>query len=61
MAQDTISILDGSTVLLGLEPDGEHLSMDPHLPEKIERIELTGIPGRWGRVDPSSAVKEAMV
>jgi hypothetical protein len=35
--------------------------MDPHLPEKIERIELTGIPGRWGRVDASSAVKEATV
>ena len=38
-------------VLLGLEPDGEGLRVDPHLPDAIERIEISGIPGRWGRVD----------
>ena len=42
-------------VLLGLEPDGDELRSDPHLPDKIERIELAGIPGRWGRADASTA------
>ncbi len=38
-------------VLLGLEP-GEHgLRSDAVLPEGISEISLTGIPGRWGRVD----------
>ena len=37
--------------LLGLEPVGEHLLVDPALPEGIERIELLDIPGRWGRAD----------
>ncbi len=38
-------------VLLGLEPDGDDLRVDPYLPALIERIELRGIPGRWGRAD----------
>jgi glycogen debranching enzyme len=42
-------------VLLGLEPDGDELRSDPHLPDKIEWIELAGIPGRWGRADASTA------
>jgi glycogen debranching enzyme len=42
-------------VLLGLEPDGDSLRVEPVLPESIGRIELSGIPGRWGRVDASSA------
>ena len=37
--------------MLGLEPVGEHLVVDPALPVGIGRIELLGIPGRWGRVD----------
>jgi glycogen debranching enzyme len=41
-------------VLLGLEPDGDELRSDPHLPDTIERIELVGIPGRWGRADVAS-------
>jgi glycogen debranching enzyme len=41
-------------VLLGLEPDGDELRSDPHLPDKIERIELAGIPGRWGRAEAST-------
>ncbi len=47
-------------VLLGLEPDGERLSSDPHLPEKITSIELDGIPGRWGHAGASSRAKEAV-
>jgi glycogen debranching enzyme len=37
--------------MLGLEPVGEHLVVDPALPESIGRLELLDIPGRWGRVD----------
>ncbi len=37
--------------MLGLEPSGEHLVVDPALPIGIGRIELLDIPGRWGRVD----------
>jgi glycogen debranching enzyme len=37
--------------MLGLEPVGEHLVVDPALPRAIGRLELLDIPGRWGRVD----------
>jgi hypothetical protein len=37
--------------MLGLEPVGEHLVVDPLLPETIGRVELLDIPGRWGRID----------
>jgi glycogen debranching enzyme len=37
--------------MLGLEPIGEHLVVDPSLPATIREIELLDIPGRWGRLD----------
>jgi glycogen debranching enzyme len=37
--------------MLGLEPVGEHLLVDPALPNTIGHLELLDIPGRWGRVD----------
>jgi glycogen debranching enzyme len=37
--------------LLGLEPRGEHLVTRPAIPAGMGRIELTNIPGRWGRGD----------
>jgi glycogen debranching enzyme len=37
--------------MLGLEPVGDHLVVDPALPAGIGRIELLDIPGRWGRID----------
>jgi glycogen debranching enzyme len=37
--------------MLGLEPIGEHLVVDPALPVGIGHLELLDIPGRWGRVD----------
>jgi hypothetical protein len=37
--------------MLGLEPVGEHLVVDPALSVEIGRLELLDIPGRWGRVD----------
>jgi glycogen debranching enzyme len=37
--------------MLGLEPLGDHLVVDPALPVGIGHLELLDIPGRWGRVD----------
>jgi len=37
--------------MLGLEPVGEHLVVDPALPVEIGHLELLDIPGRWGRID----------
>jgi len=37
--------------MLGLEPYGEHLLVDPALPMSIGHLELLDIPGRWGRID----------
>jgi glycogen debranching enzyme len=36
-------------VLLGLEPDGEELRVEPHLPDRISHLELRDVPGRWGQ------------
>ena len=38
-------------VILGLEPQGDHLIIDPAVPDGMGRVELLDIPGRWGRVD----------
>jgi len=38
-------------VLLGLEPVGSDLLVSPAIPTEIERLEVLGIPGRWGRAD----------
>jgi glycogen debranching enzyme len=47
--------------MLGLEPVGEDLVVRPALPAESERIELLGVPGRWGRTDAlgRAAVPEA--
>jgi glycogen debranching enzyme len=37
--------------MLGLEPLGEHLVVDPALPVAIGHLALLDIPGRWGRID----------
>ena len=37
--------------VLGLEPMGDHLVVDPALPDSIGHLELLDIPGRWGRID----------
>jgi len=37
--------------MLGLEPIGNHLIVDPALPVGIGRLELLNIPGRWGLID----------
>ena len=37
--------------MLGLEPIGDHLVVDPALPSSIGHLELLDIPGRWGHID----------
>lgn len=37
--------------MLGLEPTGDHLIVDPALPVGIGRLEVLDIPGRWGHID----------
>jgi glycogen debranching enzyme len=37
--------------MLGLEPIGDHLVVDPSLPRGIGHLEVLDIPGRWGRID----------
>jgi glycogen debranching enzyme len=37
--------------MLGLEPTGDHLIVDPLLPEGMGQMQLLDIPGRWGRID----------
>jgi len=37
--------------MLGLEPVGDHLVVDPALPRTLGRLELLDIPGRWGSID----------
>jgi glycogen debranching enzyme len=37
--------------MLGLEPVGDNLLMEPLLPEEIGKLEVLDIPGRWGRMD----------
>jgi hypothetical protein len=49
----------GFRVLLGLEPKGNVLTCasDPILPFWMQNLTLSGIPGRWGRVDISAQQK----
>jgi glycogen debranching enzyme len=45
-------------VLLGLEPQGHQLTSTPHVPVAIGSLDLTGVPGRWGRADtPTTLIK----
>jgi glycogen debranching enzyme len=41
--------------LLGLEPEGNELRVRPLTQERTGVLSLRGIPGRWGRVDASTA------
>jgi glycogen debranching enzyme len=45
--------------MLGLEPIGDHLVVDPALPATIGHLELLDIPGRWGRIDAFGRGREA--
>jgi glycogen debranching enzyme len=37
--------------MLGLQPVGDQLVVDPSLPNTIGHLALLDVPGRWGRVD----------
>lgn len=37
--------------VLGLEPQGDKLVVDPALPKRIGHLELLDLPGRWHRID----------
>jgi glycogen debranching enzyme len=37
--------------ILGLEPIGNNLLVDPAIPSQLGQLELLDIPGRWGRID----------
>jgi glycogen debranching enzyme len=37
--------------MLGLEPAGDHLLVDPALPSTIGHLEILDIPGRWDHID----------
>jgi glycogen debranching enzyme len=45
--------------VLGLEPEGDSLSSDPHMPSLFGRLSLGGIPGRWGQADVGGEGKPA--
>jgi glycogen debranching enzyme len=36
---------------LGLEPQGDHLIVDPALPQHFGHLEILDVPGRWKRID----------
>ena len=44
-------VLGRFDTMLGVEPVGEHLLVDPALPRTFGHLVLLYIPGRWGRVD----------
>jgi glycogen debranching enzyme len=50
-AWSTGAILLLIRTMLGMQPRGEHLVVEPALPSSIGRIELLDVPGRWGRAD----------
>jgi glycogen debranching enzyme/putative sterol carrier protein len=47
--------------VLGLEPAGSQLTVDPHLPPAIGELDLIGIPGRWGRTEVSADAATSLV
>lgn len=47
--------------LLGLESDGDHLFVDPALPERIREMTLLDIPGPWGRMDAFGRARGAVL
>jgi glycogen debranching enzyme len=46
--------------LLGLESDGEHLLIDPALPDLVRQLALLDISGPWGRMDAFGRARTAL-
>jgi glycogen debranching enzyme/putative sterol carrier protein len=47
--------------VLGLEPQGSQLNIDPYLPPAIGQLDVTGIPGRWGRIDVNADAATSLI
>jgi glycogen debranching enzyme len=47
--------------VLGLQPVGSQLRVDPVLPAAIGQLDIAGIPGRWGRTDASADAATTLV
>jgi glycogen debranching enzyme len=47
--------------MLGLEPQGEHLIVDPALPNDFGFVALLDIPGRWRRIDAFARGRAAVM
>jgi glycogen debranching enzyme len=45
--------------LLGLEPSGGELTVDPRLPDRVGHLSLRGVPGRWGRATVTAGSRTA--
>jgi glycogen debranching enzyme len=50
-AWSTGAVLLFLRAVLGMEPSGDRLTVDPALMQLAGRIQLQGIPGRWGKTD----------
>ena len=44
------------STMLGLQPIGEQLVVDPALPQSIGRLELLNLRGRWGLIGVALAI-----
>jgi glycogen debranching enzyme/putative sterol carrier protein len=47
--------------ILGMEPQGAQLRVDPYLPQMIGELDLSEIPGRWGRTKASADAADTLV
>jgi putative sterol carrier protein len=47
--------------ILGLDVRGSLLEADPILPPAISKLQVRGIPGRWGRTDVSADAADALM
>jgi putative sterol carrier protein len=47
--------------ILGMEPQGAQLRVDPFLPQAIGELDLSEIPGRWGRTKASADAADTLV
>ncbi|MGE0057146.1 MAG: glycogen debranching N-terminal domain-containing protein [Dehalococcoidia bacterium] len=47
--------------ILGLEPRSALLTVDPVLPPAIGQLQLSGVPGRWGRVDVGADAASSLI
>jgi putative sterol carrier protein len=49
------------TAVLGLQPEGSRLDSAPVLPDNIQHVEITNIPGRWGRESVGASAADTIM